>query len=860
MNSTFEDITHYGISWQNNTKQGLILQVGQDGGSSWNNFTRIAGTAIYCYNNSNISTSTKLPTNIILIYYNKIRFSPIGDTRGTVGVGIYVSEPTINTLKQFLILDITQNVIDNVRTGIKVENVLGVTNKLAESFPRGRPDLFISKTPSSSPITEYEIIRKNNIIYYGWTADASGIKVTNSRGMHITHNRNFHTRPWEFQNKGIWLDNSQNSQVVYNYSKNGTGFLSNMDMLESNYFCDTFNTNFIGIQLLKNVLRQPFIPHGRGTLISGSGSSAIFRENARDNVYQTPHKQGFDIDINSTECRSVVWDFSTANFSTVKIDKRKAIASPPLQLSGFDIRKPSNRQEECTVTATITTEGANQDSMNLNGINLTQTNPVLKFNEDYYKESKFILDSVGLIGTVNSNIAKLVQAEKWYFLNQDYRADSVLATITPANTFQRDYKNALVMLIETLDTNFVEFDSSQLDTLKYIAQKRNYNGAAPVYVARAMYFNATNILFEDDDDYQLTIKGVFSDSLFCEPDTTLGIEMALVDETNTILNDGVDTMLNSFMGIHNGKVEFNPYILAKFDTTKLIRFTQWQTGNYAVNSSPLKTIGEWLRQPEWNMQLSQVKATLLAEGISVPSLPDDLTAEDGGGFDYELSTVANNSLLKKKNGILPIWSKTYNGYKNQTDLATALGIDEQNNIFVLNKVTINSIDGLEIVQYNGSGEKIWNYIMYDGINDISPIGLQPIGYGGVEITCQKTVGMESTLQHFRIMRCDDIWSNHANNNLYKRESKNSNKQSKAPVCSIYPNPSNGEVFVKIENVNEPCKLEIYSLQGQKIHEVDVLQGLSIVDMKDKLPKGAIYIAKIATKSGKFVDAKRLLIK
>ena len=242
----------------------------------------------------------------------------------------------------------------------------------------------------------------------------------------------------------------------------------------------------------------------------------------------------------------------------------------------------------------------------------------------------------------------MVQTEKWYFLNNSSRADSVISTLTPANTFERDYKNLLVMLIETMDTAFTSFDSSQLDTIKSIAQKRNYIGAAPVYVARAMYYNVTNILFGDDDDYQKTIRGVFPDSMFCYTDSTIEIEMALVDATNTIVNDGVNSLPTTFMGMHDRKVAFNPYILALFDTTKVVGFTQWQVGNYVVNSSPLKTIGEWLRQPEWDLALGQVQTTLLAEGELVPALPDDLVAEDGLGYDYVLETVTNNSKLKKE--------------------------------------------------------------------------------------------------------------------------------------------------------------------------------------------------------------------
>jgi hypothetical protein len=454
----------------------------------------------------------------------------------------------------------------------------------------------------------------------------------------------------------------------------------------------------------------------------------------------------------------------------------------------------------------------------------------------------------------------LVQTEKWYFLNNSSRADSVISTLTPANTFERDYKNLLVMLIETMDTAFTSFDSSQLDTIKSIAQKRNYIGAAPVYVARAMYYNVTNILFGDDDDYQKTIRGVFPDSMFCYTDSTIEIEMALVDATNTIVNDGVNSLPTTFMGMHDRKVAFNPYILALFDTTKVVGFTQWQAGNYVVNSSPLKTIGEWLRQPEWDLALGQVQTTLLAEGELVPALPDDLTLEDAFGFDYVLETVTNNSKLKKKDGILTLWNRTYNGYMNQTDLATALAIDDENNIFVLNQITINDIDGLELIQYNTDGDKIWSYTMYDTLSNIEPIGLQAIGYGGAEITCLKTVGIESTLQHYRIMRCEDVWNNHANNNLYKRGPKAVTKLIEKPTCKIYPNPSNGEIFVKLEHIDESCLIEIYTLQGQKVHEMKVQEGLNLVDMKDELQQGSMYVAKITTLNGGYVTTQRLIIK
>jgi hypothetical protein len=77
------------------------------------------------------------------------------------------------------------------------------------------------------------------------------------------------------------------------------------------------------------------------------------------------------------------------------------------------------------------------------------------------------------------------------------------------------------------------------------------------------------------------------------------------------------------------------------------------------------------------------------------------------------------------------------------------------------------------------------------------------------------------------------------------------------IFTVYPNPSNGEVVIKINNINNEAKvLTIHNLLGQEIYRTTTAKQMNHIDLS-KVEKG-IYLVKISGKENDTV--KKLIIK
>lgn len=95
-----------------------------------------------------------------------------------------------------------------------------------------------------------------------------------------------------------------------------------------------------------------------------------------------------------------------------------------------------------------------------------------------------------------------------------------------------------------------------------------------------------------------------------------------------------------------------------------------------------------------------------------------------------------------------------------------------------------------------------------------------------------------------------LWESNLYSYVGLNESENLNNN-----VSIFPNPSSGEFILELKNIKDE-KLEVYSVLGQKVYELNIVSTKTAIDLK-RLTKG-IYFVKILSAQGN-VD-KKIIIK
>jgi hypothetical protein len=213
-----------GVYLQNNNNCNLYTNYNNT------NFNYNGGYFLKAYNNGGPSTVMQVEGNLVVM--------------GPQSTAIDISETTLSASNTFAHISILSNNISGVVLGINLLNIKGLGH---------------TPTVSSPGYNAASLVMSNNVAF-----TSVGIKTKTSPLINIAENTVTADNPGDWTKLGISVENSETTLVYKNHVSAGTGLVANGNMLNSNYYCNTFDQYVTGIKLLSHILRSSPNTHGDG--------------------------------------------------------------------------------------------------------------------------------------------------------------------------------------------------------------------------------------------------------------------------------------------------------------------------------------------------------------------------------------------------------------------------------------------------------------------------------------------------------------------------------------------------------------------------------------------------------------------
>jgi hypothetical protein len=476
-----KNAAYYGLSVFGNKGSEVL--------ANQNTFTNCGYAAINCFDNANVkNTVLSLTNNTIAFDANLLQGTELPSlAMASHNTGIMLAEPTGGNQK-YKVLNVSNNTIENLARPIVVNNVIGAN--------RQDPRIFNVPVINKQEIAS-NIIRVNDIAMPGNQNRA--IEVNNGTGINYLGNNMAH-QPGSGSASltGMRMLLSPQVLVYGNYTTLGTGMHAQSNMINSNYYCNTYKRSKTGIWLNeRHILRPNFLQiHG------------VIPDEARHNDYINRPLGATDMLLTrSTSDIRNKWAFSATNPLPI-ITYSGARNLTPTKIDGGRAKN---------VCAIVPEEGEWPDwpgdgtQMYIAPEELDE--PADKFQALYYRQFAYN-NGQHALGGADSNIARLIAVEN-LMANAQY--DSALIEISQIqiptqHTILQDYVTLYSLYANyKLNNGIRNMADSLVQIVTSIAQKNPVNESPAAIGARAILWHERNMIITEPDTQYVQISGYISD-------------------------------------------------------------------------------------------------------------------------------------------------------------------------------------------------------------------------------------------------------------------------------------------------------------------------------------------------------------
>ncbi|MBI3501945.1 MAG: SBBP repeat-containing protein [Bacteroidetes bacterium] len=660
--NTFNNGIHFGIFWQSNNNRQLII--GGNSSGQKNIFNNNNWAAIMAQTNGGAQ---------IKIIGNDFNGAPYAD-------GIVVQEWALSSSKTFQLLDISNNIINNIGNGIKLNNIRGDNNSYS----------LILSSSSSSNI-------KNNTINFVTTFSSStrGIQATNSPGLRINENNIASDNPYGWMNSGINATDCEYSLVHDNTVQAGKGIHLVTNVRFSHIYCNTLSKNVIGTQLASTTLRNPVtFPSQVGDIYThGTVNSP------RDNSFSNAASWGGEVELFNSDANqySTIKRYNQWFFKTGKV--------PNIMYTGCaaSISNTTSANGPCENIAPPPDSSKN--------VRAFFVDSVQQWKADYEYYVKKLQTHEGNSDVIDF-IKKVVKVEDAIGQGNYVTANGMLAGLHPSFSLETYLKQVLGIIIAYHYPVARPLTDNEISILTNIASLNSINAGPAVFSARAVMKVEFNKDFIDDEITGRTIVGNVALTNNCSSNNVKNISIGILDN-----NNNVQTNISRVLTDSNGRFVFDPYQLRLLDTTQLFGF-YLDTNKYIIDNPEFKTIREWVSGGLFTLGISgknivQAWSAIYNGPANAGDGGKDIAVDDAGNVYVTGSSTGIGSgldflTIKYNSAGDTLWTRRYNGSGNGEDRANALVLNKDGNIYVTGKTFSSNGDfDFLTLKYDNSGNLQW---------------------------------------------------------------------------------------------------------------------------------------------------------
>ncbi len=438
----------------------------------------------------------------------------------------------------------------------------------------------------------------------------------------------------------------------------------------------------------------------------------------------------------------------------------------------------------------------------------TFDDPDLQWIADYNYEVRRRNSGSGSSAVASGNIKDLLDIEALMQIGDYEDALIDLASFTPANDIEENYKSVLLVFATLGDEGGRTTSDTEKGTLMSVAEQTTRTGGPAVTLARG-YLEAKYYLHYSDprplEDAE--INGTTNLTSPCSTEPVANTELSFMDD------DGNDLAIAGCYINADGSFIFDPqeiaYLAAANPNTEYRIFSK-PGSRYTIVNFEYQKLSTWLSASPLVIDLAGVSVvTDTTDETELVEIESDTMLTRGEGIVYEVGSVetvfGTDMLITKSDGSGIIWTRTWHGpVRESEDEATCLYLDESQNVYVAGRVYNGEDYDVQILKYDTDGNLIWTAMFAEGerLDDL-PTGIRMSYEDGVEIT--GTCG--SNYRYIQVSECLPISE--------RRGNFDTTATTGTVQPAFYPNPNNGSLQVDLQGQSAGT-LELINVAGQVV--------------------------------------------
>jgi hypothetical protein len=748
---------------------------------------------------------------------------------------LWMAEPNSGSDVSYHSLNISQNYLQGCKSGIELWNINGW-------------GIYPPAVPSgiSVPSTNFAFKIENNTVHTSttYTPLARGITIRNSPGTYVDANQVVSDDPNHWQNYGVWLDHSYNTELVGNFVQAGTGIVVGGNNIGSDIHCNTIYASSCGIDLAYSQLRSQGVYHG---IYSSSGSESF-------NNYFTGSVP-YHVDFLNYYCNNSInqwiWDGSMTTFLPTVKDASSgffehnghigSILSPPLPNSSIAVTGTDN----CSTYPDYHRLSGTQVPAGNTNVAQSLSDPVAQWVADYIYQVNKENGMSGSSGQASQNIKRIIKIEN-AITEQDFNlANAQMSGFTPSNTVEQNYKDYLTVLL-AVDNPVRTATQPEKNILIAIAQQNPRVGGPSVYLARAYLFYSDRMTFQDEDYAEPKIYGTAYIQSPCCLTPASGTTLTLVDA------GGTELPMNGAKVYQDGSFAFDPFELSYYSSlnpTTLYRIAEKQPSKFTSLGKDFKTISDWIAVSPVTVYLGGAKLdttkvtvtqdTVIARVTSVP---------DGYGNTVSISTTnSTNSdfVVQKTNASNQlIWSRTFDGPSSGADSTESVAVDNEGSVYVAGKVWNGNHYDFQTLKYDSTGFLTWSSLLEDTLGrNNEPIGIGVCSWDhSVYVAGKCCSGNQVHYRYAKYTQCITTTSNRV-----MQQDLDTPTPTMPTFIEYYPNPNDGKFNIVLKNSTGGVFI-LMDVNGKAVLTKEITQDVTIDTGELQLSDG-VYLFKFTDVSG-----------
>lgn len=748
-------------------------------------------------------------------------------------MGILLSEYSLGSDAAYYTLDIRSNFFSQVTNGIQLERVNGWGNFL---YYLGNSNNYVK----SQLLNNFVSLNTNYMPY------EYAFMVNNSPGLNITANGVSSDAPSNWQNYGIFFQNSERCRLIGNAIQAGTGIVGAGVIFNSDILCNSLSGNSCGINLANSQLRYVNGLHGStgagGAFVNYFTGPTIPWGINMQNYYSPNNQNKWVWDNTATSTYPKLWNSSTGSFET--------------NLTATSVITNITGTNNCiyfpvyggNIFSTPYASGSNATS--------TWSDPVQQWIANYNYHVGYLVTGQGNGTHAAASIRDMIDIENAIGSEMYSDAEALLAAYTPGTTVEQNFKDVLQIM---LDVNFPEsreVTTAEKAALVTIANQDPLTGGPAVEIARSYLTAYFGMFFSKPDYTSPKITGTATIVTPCNLSPVSGTVITLADENNNVLPITGATIEA------DGSFSFDPYQMMYYKglyPNTNYRMVSAEGSRYTVLNQDYMKISDWIIASPLEVDLGGV--VVLTDTIIVD--PDTGYTEvtsiyDGNGNFYEVITEGegNTDIVVSKyspNSEL-LWRQVYAGAAGGDDIGTCINLDADANVYVGGKVWNTDYYDYVLIKYNTDGNLQWIGYSADVTESLNePTGIKidatslDVSITGVHTTADKvkyrTVVFAQCLQS-------------GGNQMEQEQQQNFVSVLQQDIATYYPNPTDGNLTVELKD-ETGVRVELYNFAGKMVYSTQLNKSGTINLPVNEVAAG-IYLIKFTGNSGKVQFSKVVL--